>query len=86
MGLIIFTSFLALVTGLILLGNTRSARMRRYAKRNHAQFDRHRSSLTTPLSAGKLEIRREAGNIKRIFSLISPRNDVYGQLGLYALG
>lgn len=59
MGLIIFTSFLALVAGLILLGNTRSARMRRYAKRNHAQFDRHRSSLTTPLSAGKLEILKE---------------------------
>lgn len=57
--IIISISFTALVVGLILLGNTRAARMHRYAKRNHATFNMHRNSLTTPLSAGKLELLKE---------------------------
>lgn len=59
MGIIIGISCVALAAGLVILGNTRTARMHRYAKRNHAQFDRHRNSLTTPLSAGKLELLKE---------------------------
>lgn len=59
MGIIIGISCVALAAELVILGNTRTARMHRYAKRNHAQFDRHRNSLTTPLSAGKLELLKE---------------------------
>lgn len=48
-----------LIVGLIALANTRTARLHRYAKRNRALFERHRNSITTPLSAGKLELLKD---------------------------
>lgn len=59
MGIIIGITLAALCAGLILLANTRTARMHRYAQRHYARFERHRSSITTALSAGKLELLKE---------------------------
>ena len=57
--IILSVSLTALISGLVLLARTRTARMHRYALRNHALFERRRNTITTALSAGKLELLKE---------------------------
>ncbi len=59
MGFVIAITLAALAGGLTVLARTRTARMHRYAKRNRAQFDRRKCTLTTPITAGRLELLKD---------------------------